>query len=83
MSNYPISEPITKTITTTYTTYTINNLIITPFEQASMIIQLFTEDKQTSITQYLVMSGNDYNNWGGDDEYLINWVNNYLINWFN
>lgn len=75
MSFYPLSEPITKTVITTYTSYTINNIVITPFIQATMMIELFSEDKTAVCSQYLCMQGNDYADWQGDDAYLINWVN--------
>lgn len=78
MSYYPIIEPITKTIVTTYTSYTINNLVVTPFQQATMVILMYNAEKNQSISQYLVMEGEAYAQWGGDDEYLINWVNTQL-----
>jgi len=78
MSSYPLSEPITITTTNTYVSFTINNLTITPFQQATMIIQCYTIDGQIGNSQYLVMSGDVYANWNGSDDYLINWVNSQL-----
>lgn len=77
-TNYPIQPTITKTVVTTYDSYTINNLTVTPFTQATMIIQMFSKDKPDVYSQLLVMEGDAYAQWGGDDEYLINWVNTQL-----
>lgn len=79
MSFYPLVDPITQTVITTYTTYTINNLVVTPFVQATMMIEMFTEDKQKVSSQYLAMIGQDYQNWNGSDNYLVAWVNSQLM----
>lgn len=73
--SYPIQPTITKTVVTTYDSYTINNLTVTPFTHATMIIQMFSKDKPDVFSQFLCMEGEAYAQWGGDDEYLINWVN--------
>lgn len=76
---YPIEPKITKTVITTYNKYTINNLTITPFVNATMIIQMFSEREPNEIySQFLCMEGEAYNMWEGDDAYLINWVNQQL-----
>ena len=78
MSLFPISQPITTTEINTYVNFTVHNLTITPFVQATMIAQCFTAEGKIGFSQYLVMSGDDYQRWGGDDDYLINWVNAQL-----
>lgn len=78
MSLFPIKEPITITEIKTYINFNIMNLTITPFLQATMIAQCYTEKGEIGNSKYLVMSGEDYALWGGDDEYLINWVNRQL-----
>lgn len=77
-TSYPIQPTITKTVITTYDSYTINNLTITPFQQATMVIQMFCKDKPDVFSQFLCMDGEAYAQWGGDDEYLINWINQQL-----
>ena len=72
MSLFPIQEPITITEVKTYTTFNIQNLVVTPFVQATMVAQCFTDDGKIGNCQYLVMSGDDYQQWGGDDDYLVN-----------
>ena len=78
MSLFPIQEPITIVETNIYVTFNITNLIVTPFVQATMIAQCFTADGKIGNSKYLVMSGDDYAKWGGDDDYLVNWVNTQL-----
>jgi len=78
MSLFPIQEPITITEVNIYVSFTIVNLQITPYVQASMVAQCFTEDGKIGNSKYLVMSGDDYQQWGGDDDYLIQWVNTQL-----
>lgn len=78
MSSYPIIEPITIVETNTYVSFNITNLLITPFVQATMVAQCFTADGKIGNSQFLIMSGNDYSNWNGSDQYLIDWVNTQL-----
>lgn len=72
---YPIVEPITLVTTNILTKYTINNLSITPFVQATMIINMYNERNEFIKSVYLTMDGEDYQNWQGDDAYLTNWIN--------
>jgi hypothetical protein len=43
------------------------------------MVVFFSEDRKQNKMQQLVMdTSNGYNEWGGDDNYLINWVKAHI-----
>ena len=60
------------------TTNTINNIKIsvnylTLFTNVSLIVRLYTDTILVD-NQFLILSGDDYNNWMNDDNYIITYV---------
>ena len=76
---YPLDNPQQLVITYELTKFRIDNIRIVPFINASMSVQLLTEDGQVGKGLYLVMEGEDYQKWNGSDEYLIWWVKQQII----
>ena len=74
--NYPINE-FTKTIEYKVNSFSIIKLDIEPYIKANIIISLFFNSTFT-MNQKLIMEGDDYTNWSGDDTYLIDWIKSQL-----
>ena len=60
------------------TTNTINNIKIsvqnlTLFTNVSLIVRLYTDTVLVD-NRFLILSGDDYNNWMNDDNYIITYV---------
>lgn len=76
--NYPLDEPIKKVIVYDFVSFTINEVMVVPFNKANIYIYLNTPINEHVDNIALTMEGEAYNLWGGDDEYLINWINQQL-----
>jgi hypothetical protein len=55
----------------------INVNIMILFQSVSLIVNLF-HNKQLIDNAYLELTGDDYTNWGNDDQYIIDYVLNKL-----
>jgi len=78
-SNRDISiTPITVTTTTVIDKFVIQRVEVKLKESAGIMIDLVDNTGNYAGTRYLTMSGEDYANWGSDDDYLINWIKNNL-----
>jgi hypothetical protein len=71
-----VIEPTTKVTV-------INKMIIKRVEvilnqYAEITIDLFDESDKYVSSKFLIMSDEDYANWGSDDTYLIDWVKTHL-----
>jgi hypothetical protein len=78
-SNKDISiTPVTVTKVTIIDKFIIRKVDVKIKESAEIILDLVDSNNSYAGTKYLVMSGEDYANWGSDDDYLINWIKNNL-----
>jgi len=78
-SNEDISiPPVTLTTVTVIDKFIIKRIEIKIKESAGIMIDLVDNTGNSAGTRYLTMSGEDYANWGSDDDYLINWIKNNL-----
>jgi hypothetical protein len=50
----------------------VNNIVL--FQSANIVVNFFDINKIFISTQLLTLAGDDYTNWGDDDEYIINYV---------
>ena len=50
------------------------------FEYVRLIVNLLDIDDKIIDTRLYLLQGDDYNNWGTDDNYLVNWVKTKLQN---
>lgn len=72
-STIDIIPPITETITNTFNKLFVKNTTLILNEKA--IFQVVLIDNETIIKEkQMIMSGNDYLNWNGTDDYAINWI---------
>ena len=70
---YPLDAPIEKVVRSEMIKFSINNLIVTPFNQATMSVMLADMSDAVVDGMYLILEGEEYNAWNSD-EYLIDWV---------
>ena len=75
---YDIVPPVTVTTVTIMCKFVIKNVEVDLNQCANIRVDLFDNNDNYAGSRFLVMSGNDYANWGSDDNYLINWVKNNL-----
>ena len=60
-----------------FTKMTIQVMNIVLGKSASFIAYLYNDETMVSTKSY-TMEGEDYANWGNDDQYVYNWVSNQL-----
>jgi len=78
-SNRDISiTPITVTTTTVIDKFIIQRVEVKLKESAYIVVDLVNNTGNYAGSKYLTISGEDYANWGSDDDYLINWIKNNL-----
>lgn len=70
---YPLDAPIEKVVRSEMIKFSINNLIVTPFNQATMSVMLADMSDAVVDGMYLILEGEEYNAWNSD-QYLIDWV---------
>jgi hypothetical protein len=75
---YDIVPPITVTKVNVMSQFIIKSVEVQLNQSANITVDLIDTDGNYGGTKYLVMSGDDYLNWGTDDGYLINWVKTNL-----
>ncbi len=59
---------------TTVASYSVKIHKINLFESATLCIKLFDEKNELIEIKYLDLSGDNYTNWGSDDNYINNFV---------
>jgi hypothetical protein len=68
-------QPFVKTTTFSdeikYITVSVSSIIL---GIQATVETLFQNEQRTVYSTKDVLSGDDYKNWGSDDEYIINWV---------
>lgn len=78
-SNKDISiTPVTVTRVTVIDKFVIKKVDVKLKENAEIIVDLVDNTGNYAGTKFLVISGEDYTNWGSDDDYIINWIKNNL-----
>ena len=70
--------PFDRTTTTTITRFEIDNIDIRVFSSARIRVNLYNLAGQLIDIANVILSGDDYANWGSDDQYIINYVANAL-----
>jgi hypothetical protein len=68
-----LDMPITETVTKTYTKFFIKNVTVNINSSATIIILLFPLEGDI-VSRIIQMEGSDYENWGSDDSYLIDFI---------
>jgi len=75
-----LDTPITETVTKTYTKFLIKNVTVNVNSNATIIILLCPIEGDI-ISRIIEMDGNDYTDWGSDDNYLIQFIKQKLLTW--
>jgi len=80
MSEINLDTPLIKTQVIEYNRFKIKNFDLTLNEKVSIIILLYpVNPEHVAEARTIVMEGEDYNNWGNDDSYVINFIKSKLI----
>jgi len=74
----PTITPFNVISTATITSFDIDGIEIKLFTSAKIRVNLFGADEQRVDIRYVSLIGNDYVNWGNDDQYIITFVANAL-----
>ena len=61
----------------TITSFKISINFIQIFECANLMISFFDSNNNIVKTNSLCITGEDYKNWGSDDDYIVNYVANH------
>jgi hypothetical protein len=69
--------PLIITDVKTITGFEINQLQVKLNQSAEVFVYLKNGDIIVS-SEYVVIEGADYQAWGSDDAYIVNYINNYL-----
>jgi hypothetical protein len=54
--------------------FNIDNIDLVLFNSAKIRVSLLSVEGYTLDVKYVTMAGEDYTNWGNDDQYVINFV---------
>jgi hypothetical protein len=76
-SYYPLEPAVERIVIQRVVKFTINNLNITLFNQATMTAVLYNDDVLLD-GLFLTLAGQEYLDWNSDDEYLVNWVSQQI-----
>jgi hypothetical protein len=76
----PIIPPINKTIQQNYSHMNIKCIDVVLFTSARFIVDVYDSSFNRINDFNLIMEGEDYQNWKGDDAYVSEWVNRQLQN---
>jgi hypothetical protein len=76
MNKITLDNPKVITKTFTYTQFAIKDIIITLNQSARFIVILYGDD--TDVVD-IEMTTQEYQNWGSDDDYVIQFIKNKLV----
>ena len=73
-----LSSPVTITTTKSINGFLINQVSITPFTSASVIISLYDSSNNYIKNSTINLTGTNYTNWGNNDQYLITYIESQI-----
>ena len=73
-----LTTPITITTTKNVNGFLINQVTITPFTSASVIISLYDSSNNYIKNSTINLTGTNYTNWGNNDQYLITYIESQI-----
>jgi hypothetical protein len=80
MSEILLDTPIRKLVALEYDRFKIKNFDLKLNESVSIIIILYPVNPDHSVEcRTIVIEGQDYDAWGNDDAYVINFIKNKLL----
>ena len=69
-----LTTPVTITTTKSINGFLINQVSITPFTSASVIISLYDSSNNYIQNSTINLTGTNYTSWGNNDQYLITYI---------
>ena len=73
MEQLALDNPLVVTKTITYTHFKIKDIIVNLNQNATFIVILYTNDNDSDVKS-IEMNEAEYNSWGSDDNYVINFI---------
>ncbi len=67
-------EPSTQIITNIITSFTVTVTDVVLFSSANLLVNLYNADPLLVKTEYMTLTGQAYNDWANDDDYIIQYV---------
>ena len=74
----PAIVPVDKVTTITIYSFTIDSIEVDLFNSARIRVYLMNQNNISIDCTFVSLTGEDYENWGNNDEYIINYVANTL-----
>jgi hypothetical protein len=74
----PAIVPVDRVTTVTIYSFTIDSIEVDLFNSARIRVYLMNQDNVGIDCTFVTLAGVDYENWGNNDEYIINYVANTL-----
>jgi hypothetical protein len=74
----PVNPPVTVITSQTYESYNVFQTTINLNTSAWFVIQIYDPSGNLATTKSLLMDGDAYKAWGGDDNYVYTWINQQL-----
>ena len=71
-------EPVDKTTTQTIIRFTLDIVELLLNQSATFRVSLYNINDKLVDTKFVTLEGADYNNWGNEDEYILQFVANDL-----
>jgi hypothetical protein len=71
-------EPVDKTTTQTIVRFTLDIVELLLNQSATFRVSLYNINDKLVDTKFVTLEGADYNNWGNEDEYILQFVANEL-----
>lgn len=79
MERTNFDTPITKVVMSTYTSFRIVKVDVTLNNSANILVIVYhQQDELENFTEIVQLTGDNYNNWGNDDNYINNYIKQYL-----
>lgn len=80
MTDIYLENNITKTTTIEYNRFKIKNYELSLNEKVKIVILLYPVNPEHVVeARTIIMEGEDYANWGLDDNYVINFIKTKLL----
>jgi len=78
MDNIVSIQPTNQTVVHTISGYNIQVKDVVLGQKATILVRMFDSENKYVKMKLLTMEGQDYQNWGADDNYVYSWVQNQL-----
>ena len=80
VQNYELSNPVNEIKNIKITHYQISRIEVNLGTSATVYILLYGENNEYIRHQMINLTSEEYSQWGTDDNYLLNLINNKIVN---